>query len=80
MFMREHVPAVRVLEKGSWACLQAIAAHWQAGRSDAYPGQERLATLTGYNVRSIRGFTKVLEASCFLEVVRERLADGTARL
>lgn len=79
-FMREHVPAIRQLEKGTWACLQALAPHWQAGRTDAYPGQERLAMLSGYDVRSIRTFTKTLEAGAFLEVVRVTLPDGTARL
>lgn len=28
LFMREHVPALRDLERGPWACLQAIAPHW----------------------------------------------------
>lgn len=78
-FMREYVATVRLLEKGPLACLQAIAVHWQAGRVTAYPGQERLAMLAGYDVRSIRGFTKVLEANGLIELVRERLPDGTAR-
>jgi hypothetical protein len=79
-FMREHVPGIRELERGPWACLQAIASHWQAGRTDAYPGQERLAMLTGYDVRSIRTFTRTLESAGLLDVVRLTLADGTARL
>jgi len=31
LFMRVHVPALRDLERGPWAILQAIAAHWQGG-------------------------------------------------
>jgi len=80
LFMREHVPALRSLERGPWACLQAIAPHWQGGRSDAFPGQERLALLTGYDARSIRDFTKQLEACGVLNLVRLKLSDGTARL
>lgn len=80
LFMREHVPALRDLERGPWACLLAIAPHWQAGRMDAFPGQERLAMLSGYDSRSIRDFTKQLEASGVLNVVRVKLTDGTARL
>jgi hypothetical protein len=78
--MREHVAALRDLERGPWACLQAIAPHWQGGRTDAFPGQERLALLSGYDARSIRDFTKQLEACGVLTLVRLKLPDGTARL
>ena len=80
MFMREHFPAVRLLGRGPWALLQAIAGHWQAGRTDAYPGQERLAMISGYDVRSIRVFARELEDQGLVHLVRERLADGTARI
>lgn len=80
LFMREHVSALRALERGPWACLQAIAPHWQGGRADAFPGQERLALLSGYDSRSIRDFTRQLEARGVVDVVRVKLADGTARL
>lgn len=80
LFLREHVPAFRGLERGPWACLQALAAHWQKGRTDAYPGQDRLAMLSGYDARSIRDFTKQLEAYGVVSVVRVKLPDGTARL
>lgn len=80
LFMREHVPALRELDRGPWACLQAIAPHWQGGRSDAFPGQERLAMLSGYDARSIRDFTKQLEACGVLNVLRVKLPDGSARL
>jgi hypothetical protein len=78
--MRKHVSAFRHLEKGPWACLQAIAVHWQGGRRGAYPGQERLSMLSGYDVRSIRSFVKVLESRGFLDIVRLKVADRTARL
>ncbi len=80
LYMREHVPALRDLERGPWACLLAIAPHWQGGRRDAFPGQERLARLSGYDARSIREFTKQLEACGVLDVSRHKLPDGTARL
>jgi hypothetical protein len=80
VFMREHVSAFRDLEKGPWACLQTIAVHWQGGRRRAYPGQERLSMLSGYDVRSIRAFVKALESRGFVHVVRLKVADGTARL
>lgn len=80
MFMREYVPAVRILGRGPWVSLQQIAPHWQAGRRVAYPGQERLAMLAGYDVRSIRTFTKVLAAAGLLQLVRLRLPDGTERV
>jgi hypothetical protein len=80
MFMRERVPAVRALERGPWACLQAIAQHWQTGRMDAYPGQERLAMLSGYDARSIRTFTKTLERAGLIDMVKLKLPDGTSRI
>lgn len=78
VFMRERVPAVRRLGRGAWALLQAIAAHWQAGRTDAYPGQDRLAMISGYDPRSIRGFVRTLEDQGLVRLVRGRRPDGTA--
>jgi hypothetical protein len=78
MFMREHVRAVRKLGRGPWASLQAIAAHWQAGRTDAYPGQDRLAMISGYDPRSIRVFVAELENWGLVRLVRGRRPDGTA--
>jgi hypothetical protein len=80
LFMREHVPALRDLERGPWAILQAIAAHWQGSRIDAFPGQERLSMLCGYDARSVRNFPKRLQACKVLKVLRVKLPDGTARL
>jgi hypothetical protein len=79
VYAREHRPEIRALERGPWALLQAIAPHWQ-GRTEAFPGQDRLALLTGYDVRSVRHFTDTLEGAGLVRLRRERRPDGSERI
>jgi hypothetical protein len=46
----------------------------------AYPGQDRLAALTGYDVRSVRSFTHVIEAADLVVLKREQRPDGSERI
>lgn len=77
--IREHCDPARTLSRGAWAVLLAVASHWQ-GKTDAFPGQDRLSMLTGYDVRSVRRCTGELLRAGFLTVQRRRRADGSELL
>jgi hypothetical protein len=77
--LRRHWPGIRALERGPLALLRAFADHWQ-GHAEAYPGQEWLGELIGYDVRSVRDFTDALVDAELLHVRRERQTDGYERI
>jgi len=79
IYLRRHCPAIRAIERGPLTLLRAVADHWQ-GHEEAYPGQEWLADLTGYDVRSVRDFATTLVTAALVHVRRERQRDGTERI